>query len=153
MPKPLPGRPFIMRDPDLRRLYWIWWAMLARCHDPRVKSYPAYGGKGIAVCVRWRAFWNFHDDMAPRPPGRSMLDRRDNDLGYSPDNCRWVNAQQSNSNRRWCIIVEGVTLKQYMRDKGIADQYRMVTKRIKKNMPVQEALLRPARTWPGAIYP
>lgn len=139
-------RPVISRDPSLQRLWWIWGSMIRRCHDPRVKEYPRYGARGITVCERWReSFWNFHDDMTPRPPGRSMLDRIDNDKGYSPDNCRWVYADVSNANRRYCVLYEGRALKAYMRDTGQLPRYRMVMKRIAKGMPVQEALTRPAR--------
>jgi hypothetical protein len=153
MPNPTPGRPTITRDRQLRRLYWIWNSMVRRCHDPRTKSYTRYGGTGITVCDQWRAdFWSFHDDMGGRPEG-AMIDRRDNELGYSPDNCRWVNAQQSASNRRYCIIIDGLTLKEYMRRLGDVSRYRMVTKRIRKGMSLQDALRRPARTWPGKVQP
>ena len=148
MGKPAAGRPIINRDPYLQRLYWVWNSMIRRCHDPRVKEYLAYGGRGIAVCSEWRDFWRFHDDMSPRP-GNAVLDRIDNDKGYAPDNCRWVDYKQSNSNRRWCLIVDGVTLKEYMRRTGQLHRYRMVTKRISKGMSISDALAQPPRLWNG----
>lgn len=124
--------------------------MVRRCHDPRTKQWGDYGGRGIEVCERWRSdFWEFYDDMGPRPEG-AMLDRVDNDSGYSRSNCRWVDALESSANRRWCIRMhldgEIVPLKAYMRHHGYtANDYRMVTKRVKRGMRVLAALTLPRK--------
>ena len=76
----------------------IWWAMLERCNNPKDPAYPKYGGRGITVCVRWLRFEQFLQDMGERPEGLS-LDRRDNDGGYSPGNCRWATRIEQNRNR------------------------------------------------------
>jgi len=75
-------------------LYYIFDAMFARCYDPGNSSYKNYGGRGITICDRWKqqrpiGFWNFVQDMGPRPEGYT-LERKNNDLGYSPDNCKWA---------------------------------------------------------------
>ena len=148
MGQPKPGRPIINRDQALKRAYWIWNAMIRRCHDPRAKQFYDYGGRGISVCDEWRSdFWSFYDDMYPRPDD-AMLDRRNNDAGYSKANCRWVSQQQSNANRRYCILVAGKTLKEFMRDTGQLERYGMVAKRIKKGMPIEQAINQPSRQWP-----
>lgn len=72
-----------------RRLYDIWYQMKERCMNPEHKNYRTYGARGITVCERWLNFENFVQDMGYAPPPLS-LDRRDNALGYSPGNCRWV---------------------------------------------------------------
>ncbi len=72
---------------------------MARCHDPRRKDYPRYGGKTITVCDRWRdSFAAFLGDMGPRPEGL-QIDRIDGSRGYEPRNCRWVTAKQNCRNR------------------------------------------------------
>lgn len=75
-------------------------AMMRRCYNPKEKRYPDYGGRGITVCDRWReSFFNFRDDMGPRPNGLS-LDRRDNEGNYCKENCKWSTAKEQASNRR-----------------------------------------------------
>jgi hypothetical protein len=76
--------------------YWTWCSMIERC-----RAHPDYAGRGIKVCARWRKFENFFADMGARPEG-CTLDRKDNDKGYNPGNCRWAtSSQQSGNRRRW----------------------------------------------------
>lgn len=85
--------------------YNSWEAMNRRCYDENHRWYHLYGGRGITVCERWRrgtpgAFKNFLEDMGERP-GRAMtLDRKDGNLGYSKDNCRWADKPTQRANQR-----------------------------------------------------
>jgi hypothetical protein len=81
------------------RLYGVWEAMRGRCNNPNDKGYKNYGGRGITVCERWDSFVNFLVDMGEPAPG-TTLDRENNDLGYSPENCRWATSHEQVINRR-----------------------------------------------------
>lgn len=76
----------------------IWVDMWRRCTDPRRKDFSRYGAKGITVCEAWKSFEQFYSDMGEKPEGRT-LDRVDNSLGYSKDNCRWATKLQQDWNR------------------------------------------------------
>ena len=81
--------------------------MIGRCYRPSHPRYPNYGGRGIAVCARWRDnFWVFVADMEPRPEGERngrhvySIDRTNNDGDYEPGNCRWATSSEQALNRR-----------------------------------------------------
>ena len=70
--------------------YQAWAAMLDRSRNPKNKSYPRYGGRGIGIDdPRWFSFQNFFDEMGKKPPGCD-LHRVENDKGYSKANCVWL---------------------------------------------------------------
>lgn len=78
----------------------VWHNMLQRCRNPTHPNFKDYGGRGIGIDdPRWVQFVNFFTDMGEKPAGL-MLDRRDNDKGYSKDNCRWATPKESANNRR-----------------------------------------------------
>jgi hypothetical protein len=80
--------------------------MKSRCNNPKNKSYPRYGERGIKVCSEWEiSFENFWNDMfASWSPGMT-LERVDNDKGYSPDNCIWANRKLQARNTRRNVII------------------------------------------------
>src|SRR5688572_19875224 len=92
------------------RAYRSWDHMIQRCTNPNNDRYAHYGGRGITVCARWRSFENFLVDMGEAPLGHS-IERKDNDKGYSPDNCKWatVTEQSRNTSRNKTFTVQGAT--------------------------------------------
>ena len=90
------------------RLYKIFDSMKQRCYNPNSTSYHNYGGRGITICDEWlndpSAFfkWSlengYSDDLT--------IDRKDNDKGYSPENCRWTTEIEQHNNTRRNRYVE-----------------------------------------------
>lgn len=92
--------------------YVSWVRMKERCDNPNVNCYRDYGGRGISYCDEWKTFPNFLRDMGERPSQEYTLDRINNELGYSPENCRWATAQEQIENRRCAVKLtyQGQTL-------------------------------------------
>lgn len=84
------------------RLYGIWCNMKDRCYRPGNGAYERYGGRGILLCDEWvndySSFksWSISHGYA----ANLSIDRIDNDMGYGPDNCRWVTSKEQCYNRR-----------------------------------------------------
>lgn len=92
--------------------YGAWINVIQRCENPKCRTYPDYGGRGIRICAEWReSFRAFYDAVGPRPEGHS-LDRIDNDGHYEPGNVRWSERSAQSRNRRAChrITHNGETL-------------------------------------------
>lgn len=82
-----------------------WSDMKIRCSNFHHKSFHNYGGRGITVCERWvNSFENFIEDMGLRPTNKHQIDRIDNNMGYSPENCRWATCAENRRNTRSNVI-------------------------------------------------
>lgn len=83
-------------------LYTTWINMKSRCYSKKSTYYKYYGGRGIVVCDKWR--YNFKDfynwAMTHKFKKGLTIDRRDNDGGYNPNNCRFVTSIENSRNRR-----------------------------------------------------
>jgi hypothetical protein len=81
--------------------YAAWSSMIQRCCNPDCHAYSRYGGRGIGVCGRWRnSYVDFLSDMGRKPSRLHSLDRINNDIGYSPSNCRWATKKEQSNNRQ-----------------------------------------------------
>lgn len=90
------------------RLYRIWKGMRNRCGNPAIKDYLNYGGRGIEVCKEWQNdFVPFYEwSISHGYQDTLTIDRIDNDKGYSPDNCRWVDWKYQGRNKRNNYLIE-----------------------------------------------
>lgn len=87
--------------------YAVWRSMLDRCALPTHQAYHNYGARGIVVCKRWReSFDNFWADMGPAYQHGLTLERRNNNRGYSPANCKWATRRRQANNRRTSALLD-----------------------------------------------
>jgi hypothetical protein len=136
------------------RLFRIWMDMRRRCLDPKHHRYNYYGGRSITICDEWVADfavfreWSlangYRDDLS--------IDRKKNDLGYCPENCRWTTMEEQANNRRSNHLVtafgETKTMAQWLRDArcrvGLAGLgYRLT----KSHWTPEEAIATPPLSW------
>lgn len=90
------------------RIYSIWCGMKKRCYQKNDKTYKRYGETGISVCDEWKndfmSFYNwsiqngYADDLT--------IDRKNNNLGYSPENCRWATKEEQQNNKTNNVIID-----------------------------------------------
>lgn len=81
------------------KTYQAWADMKQRCNNHRNAKFSTYGARSIDYPEAWETFLGFFNDMKEAPEG-GVLDRRDNEKGYSAENCRWVTHKESARNTR-----------------------------------------------------
>jgi hypothetical protein len=118
--------------------------MKDRCLNPRNDRYADYGGRGITVCTAWReSFEQFYADMGEPPTDSHTIDRKDNSVGYQPDNCRWATKTEQNNNTRKNVLLthddRTQTIAQWARELGLSP--KTLAKRIRNGWDIQRALL------------
>jgi len=127
------------------REYWVWNSMVQRCTNPKNRGFHNYGGRGISVCEAWAKFINFYSDMGERPSDKHSLDRVDNNKGYSPENCKWVErtAQARNKRNNRILVCEGEskTLAEWSELTGL--NHATILLRIKHGWSVEMAINTP----------
>lgn len=141
------GQATITHGMSRTKAYRVYRSMIARCHNPNVKCYPRYGGRGIRVCRRWReSFEAFLSDVGERPSQKHQLDRIDNGGHYEPGNVRWATlcqqAQNKTSNHNLTHNGKTQCINAWARELGI--DRRTIAARIQAyGWPIERALTEP----------
>lgn len=89
----------------------VWTGMHTRCYNPKNKAFADYGGRGIAICERWReSFAAFLADMGPRPSATHSIERNNVNGNYDPGNCRWATRVEQARNKRnnVKVVIDGI---------------------------------------------
>lgn len=133
------------RNPRGYNCYTRWQAMKRRCNNPSDKRFSDYGGRGIKVCDRWlESYENFLADMGLPPEISYQIDRIDNNLGYSKENCRWVtridNARNKRNSRLIEISGETKTMAEWSEISGVA--YHTLKARLNSGVSPERAIIK-----------
>jgi hypothetical protein len=119
--------------------------MKKRCFSPTDQAYSNYGGRGITICDEWLVFERFYEwAMANGYQDHLTIERKDNNKGYSPGNCKWATMkEQANNTRRSHLITHnGQTMTVTAWAKSVGIKVNTLWARIKKGWPVERALER-----------
>lgn len=135
--------------------YKNWFAMKARCTDPKHSAYRWYGARGITVCDAWRdSFQAFLSDVGERPTRQHTLDRIDNERGYEPGNVRWATRTEQMRNtrtNRWLEFNgERLVIQDWARRIGISQA--TLHQRLQRGWPLEHALAAPADKHPPLTH-
>lgn len=126
------------------KLYGIWKSIKCRCYNKNRQCYHNYGDRGINICDDWlHDFIAFHDWAVDNGYKEGLtIDRIDNNKGYSPDNCQWVDVATQNRNTRRTInfTYQGEThcLKDWCEIFNL--NYGTVKSRVQRGWSIDEAL-------------
>lgn len=128
-------------------VHFTWMSVISRTRNPNNHAYPRYGGCGIKVCDRWRAFPTFYADMGPTYRDGLSIDRIDNDGDYEPSNCRWATPREQQRNKSTNRHIEwrgeSRVLADWVDRTGISES--TIRRRLERGWSVERALTAPPR--------
>lgn len=133
-------------------LYRIWQSMKARCTKEYSGDFHRYGARGITVCDAWQNFATFRCWAESSGYRQGLtIDRRDNDRGYEPDNCRWIDRKAQNRNRRnnkrYAFRGENLMISEIAERTGVSRS--MIYLRVTRyGFDIERAVAQPARGHP-----
>lgn len=82
--------------------------MMRRCYNPKDDRYYRYGERGISVCEEWQDFKNFKILALSNGYSENLsIDRINVDVGYQPDNCRWITYEQNHAEMMKDNLIKG----------------------------------------------
>jgi hypothetical protein len=133
------------------RLYTIWRGMKNRCYGEKTIQPHLYKDKGITVCERWKNSFLAFKEWAEKngfAPGL-QIDRKDNSLGYCPENCRFVTPAVNSNNRDVTLKVDYngniVSLAALLQEEGKMEHYVAIRTRILRGWEHARAIDTPIR--------
>lgn len=129
------------------RLYSIWIGIKDRTTCEKRLRAKDYINRGITMCDKWNDWEVFKNWAINNGYSEDLsIDRIDNNKGYYPENCRWVDAKTQGENKRNNIVVEinGEThiLSEWCRILGL-NRYSVKSRILQQGLTPYEALTIP----------
>lgn len=127
------------------------WASIKNRTSKNYSQTHLYFNRNIVVCDEWKTsyttFRNWCINTGYKPG--LQIDRINNNLGYSPDNCRFVEPRINVNNRRNTFYVNYNNVKypimDLLRDKKLTKQKETIISRIKRGWNVEIAINTPIK--------
>lgn len=131
-----------------RAFYNRWQSMRTRCTNSNRKDWRNYGGKGITICLRWRNFEHFKQDMFETfKIHLSKFGRKDTTLerinsagNYCKNNCRWATKLEQGRNTRVSKLIsyQGRTYHIWELTVLFNRPYITIYSRLKRGIPLDQ---------------
>ncbi len=120
-----------------------------RCQNPKCKSFPNYGGRGIEF--RFQTVEEFIADIGIKPSAQHSIERINNEGHYEKGNVKWgtkmEQANNTRASRRLTLWGRTQTLAQWCREFNVLPS-TVLTRIKRKRMSMEEALTAPIRQRP-----
>ena len=139
-----------MRETHLKPAYNTWRGMKNRCSNKKYIDAHRYIERGITVCQEWHKYESFRDWALSNGYKEGLtIDRIDNNKGYYPENCRFVDQRTNCNNREVTCRIEYRgeigSLQLLLSNKGKLDHYGAIYKRIKRGWTGDDAIDTPIK--------
>lgn len=132
------------------KIYTVWNSIRTRCKKTHHEKHLYYD-RGIKVCDEWLSSfqtfksWALENGYKPK----LQIDRINNDLGYSPDNCRFVDSKTNCNNRRNTLVVvymgKTESLMMLIDRLKIKKNTATIYRRLKRGWSAYDAIHKPVR--------
>ena len=137
------------------KFYSIWASMKSRISNENMPTFNTYGGRGITICAEWLNYQNFRSDMLRSyldhcekfgSGHETTVDRINNDLGYSLENCKWSTQREQNNNRRDNVLInyQGTPYTRQEASCKFGIKKETISKRLKLGWSMEKSLTTPA---------
>jgi len=127
------------------RLYNIWRGIKSRCNNPNSTPYSNYGERGIRICDEWNNYESFRNWAILNGYNDNLvIDRKENNEDYCPDNCQWITNQENSKNTRRSHNVtafgETKCFEDWTRDPRCEVHVTTLRRRLDRGIPFEQAL-------------
>jgi hypothetical protein len=136
--------------PHYHQVKKLWDSIKYRTSEKGIDKH-IYFDRGIKVCDLWiNSFASFYEWCIANGIKKGLvIDRVDNEKGYSPENCRFVTPRENALNKRDTFYyIDGdhkEPLLTLLRRKGLEGNYTAILNRIKRGYSHKEAVETPIR--------